>query len=1325
MSTSNNATQAHVLRAATQRPAGGRTNLFICFAPAERDFVRDLDEALRKRRRISAIDWQKVDAAQGTSPEVLKQIEATDTFVFVVSPASVAAPDCRRQLEHAARLRKVIVPVVRAQVAEQELPASLASLQAIDYRPSVEYMDAFAEVIKAINTNLRIDVFICYSRADGQFVKELYRELGENGRHVWLDLKSIQPSTLWENEIYAGIEAADNFIFVISPASLRADSFCHKELAHAHANNKRIIPLFHHAVADADIPPTLAQYQREDFPADGDFTTYFANLLSVLDEDPAYLREHTRLLTRALEWQRTDDGAGNKDKSLLLRGTDLTRAEELLRTSDKRPQFTNLQAQYVVASRVGANRTRNRWLTAAGVAVILMAVLSTLLFFQTRAARAATADAIHQQSIAEQQTVVAKTKEKEAIDAAKRERIARGEADISAKAARTARDQAEQRRVEAERQRQLAVEARDRERRQREEADIRRTLAEASRSEVADKPAEALALYRVAAQMQKSTGRPASSYEIEQAAKRTALARVLAVPGQPVHNLALSRDGNRLATAPVNGGKIDIWDVNTGARIQTVPAFDTQVIALAFSPQDNDLLAAAGSDNGRPNIMKLWHVERTPVQLSVSGEVGVMAAEDFQFSQDGKLLATGKAVVNVASRISVPVQIPPRTLVSSFALSHDAKTLALAFRKWDSAAPTVNGESQEDYALWLCDAATGADCRSFARSTAQASNLWWFAHVAFSHDDKYVAAATASGDLHVWTTSDGRDTPLPRTGGAQPRIVVFQLAFAPHSYQLVTTDSFHPASTPDAANDKVATISVWDVHERKLLKERLPAHDNRITSLSFSADGERFATGSLDRTTKLWDARTWEPLQTLKEHQAGITRLAFVPAAHDLLTGSQDGTARLWPLAEGQVTQRVFSRPLATTPSDQLLSFSADATRALLAHKSDAARTGPPSELAVYDTATGAVVAALQASHASAGVVTFAQDEAHVAFQSATDGSVRVWAAADGRLIGMVEGFEQMPSARFTPAAYSSDLLTVALTDKLSVKLKDLQAERSLLDMKLDDIQVEGIERLFNFDGVALSPDGKQFAVTIMGGMGQAKGVVLLWRRGGDGRFERQGRPIITERINSSLSFTADGRLLVLGGRDGRIRVLNTATMEPPTPSPAQLGPIHTIVHARTAHIFATHAGADDSVQVWRAEGALQRVSSIPTGGPVSGLVLSADGSRLITLPAPNIGAPGVLQVWNTQTGLLIDALGIDKWRNDLPLAFLPDAKRIALAGTEPNGFRVWVAQPFKFDPFFETGALFNLRACRDTHRVVPVLPFPAPDTVWASAQQCKEVRSQ
>src|SRR5262245_21456850 len=83
------------------------------------------------------------------------------------------------------------------------------------------------------------DVFISYSRKDIEFVRRLCKALTEHQKSVWVDLESILPAEEWLKKIYASIEAADNVVFVVSPASI-ASEICEKEVGHAIQNSKRI-----------------------------------------------------------------------------------------------------------------------------------------------------------------------------------------------------------------------------------------------------------------------------------------------------------------------------------------------------------------------------------------------------------------------------------------------------------------------------------------------------------------------------------------------------------------------------------------------------------------------------------------------------------------------------------------------------------------------------------------------------------------------------------------------------------------------------------------------------------------------------------------------------------------------------------------------------------------------------------------------------------------------------------------------------------------------------------------------------------------------------
>jgi hypothetical protein len=231
-------------------------------------------------------------------------------------------------------------------------------------------------------------VFISYSRIDKPFVEQLHVALTRREYDVWVDWEDIPPSAEWFDEIRAGVDSADGFIYVISPDSV-SSTVCARELHHAVERGKRIVPVLRREPGGAEVPPEAAARNWIFLREGDDFETGFELLVAAVETDLEHVRTHTRLGVEAGRWD-----ASGRDSSLLLRGSELGEAEAwLVSVGDKQPQPTQLQREFVLAGRQAAVRRQRTVFGAVSVALVIAVVLAVVALIQR-------STAIHERNVA-------------------------------------------------------------------------------------------------------------------------------------------------------------------------------------------------------------------------------------------------------------------------------------------------------------------------------------------------------------------------------------------------------------------------------------------------------------------------------------------------------------------------------------------------------------------------------------------------------------------------------------------------------------------------------------------------------------------------------------------------------------------------------------------------------------------------------------------------------------------------------------------------------------------------------------------------------------
>lgn len=208
----------------------------------------------------------------------------------------------------------------------------------------------------------------------------------------------------------------------------------------------------------------------------------------------------------------------------------------------------------------------------------------------------------------------------------------------------------------------------------------------------------------------------------------------------------------------------------------------------------------------------------------------------------------------------------------------------------------------------------------------------------------------------------------------------------------------------------------------------LIGHTDSVMSVTFSPNGQIIASGSKDKTVKLWK-RNGKLLKTLAGHQAWVNSVSFSPDGKMLASASDDGTVKLWS------SKGVLLRTINAHNNWVLgVSFSPDGQTI--------ATAGYDNMVKLWNINGKLVKTFLKGASDSVTSVSFSPDGQIIA-SSSYDGKVKLWSLYDGNLLKTLIGHgDSVMSVSFSP---DGKLLASGSRDKTVI----------LWNLALDDLLVQ------------------------------------------------------------------------------------------------------------------------------------------------------------------------------------------------------------------------------------------------------------------------------
>ena len=96
-----------------------------------------------------------------------------------------------------------------------------------------------------------------------------------------------------------------------------------------------------------------------------------------------------------------------------------------------------------------------------------------------------------------------------------------------------------------------------------------------------------------------------------------------------------------------------------------------------------------------------------------------------------------------------------------------------------------------------------------------------------------------------------------------------------------------------ASGSKDKTIRLWDLDEEEILKV-LEGHEDAVNSVHFSSDGKLLVSGGQDGVIGIWDVKTGKRLQLWQAHTSAVQVVKFLGKTKKIVSAGSDNSMIIW-----------------------------------------------------------------------------------------------------------------------------------------------------------------------------------------------------------------------------------------------------------------------------------------------------------------------------------------------------------------------------------------------------------------------------------------------